>query len=80
MTIEGVLREMRCAADELENYAHYFAAGRLREWVGVIEAGIAEKDAGIERLRNALAHYATDERADGWVAIAALAGKEETKT
>jgi hypothetical protein len=26
----------------------------------------------IERLREALAHYATDETADGWVAIAAL--------
>jgi len=31
----------------------------------------------IERLREALAHYATDETAGGWVAIAALAKEDK---
>lgn len=30
--------------------------------------------AEVEALRTALAHYATDESADGWIAIAALRG------
>ena len=30
-----------------------------------------------EALREALAHYATDETQDGWIAIAALAAKED---
>ena len=38
-----------------------------------IERLRAENDA----LREALAHYATDETSDGWIAIAALAAKGE---
>jgi hypothetical protein len=33
---------------------------------------LTEQQAEIERLRDALAHYATDESADGWIAISAL--------
>ena len=45
--------------------------------VSAKEAEIREEI--IERLREALAHYATDERADGWIAIAALTATEEDK-
>jgi hypothetical protein len=38
---------------------------------------IDELRAEIERLRAALAHYATDTNPDGWVAIDALSGKGE---
>ena len=72
MDIQDVLRGIR------------FHAKRHPEpynsWADTIEAAMGdpvmkmvwERDAEIERLRDALAHYATDESADGWVAIAAL--------
>ena len=41
-------------------------------------AARAEK-AEIARLREALAHYATDENPDGWIAIAALTKQENQK-
>ena len=44
---------------------------------GVLRDDIERLRAENDALREALAHYATDETQDGWIAIAALAAKEE---
>jgi hypothetical protein len=58
-------RQMR----QMDQQPTVYDGARLADGVRVM---VAE----IERLREALAHYATDETADGWVAIAALAGED----
>ena len=71
MTPADVIREMRDS--------QWGLSPQVKAWTDAIEAAMREKDAEIERLREALAHYATDETADGWIAIAALAATEEDK-
>ena len=73
VTPADALREMRTG-----NAQH-------REWAEWQDTALslgqknAEQAKEIKRLREALAHYATDETADGWIAIAALAATEEDK-